>query len=200
MTLIKWYGVAVVLAVVFMFKSCNKDESEQKKAKSQDTPTETRNGYHVQVYADSTAVIFSTNPEDSVQAIFDLGNVDSIRFISPPPYKDIGYNGVYCWEYDITFYSNGDRITRRAYAKYRGITYKQVPGTTEGMGTDFFFVNFIRSSETIPYFDWACTRHKYMHKYIMRKRENGQTYLIFDYLPSSNCNIHSVIFKRLFKR
>lgn len=199
-------GMAMLMTLVFTLNSCIKDDKpdhprkEEAEQNAKNANTESRTGQHVPVYADSTAIVFNTNPADTVETVFDLGNVDSIRYVSPPPYRDISYNGTYCWEYDITFYSGTDQVTRRAYAKYRGITYKQVPGSLEGLGTDFFYVNFIRTSKTIPYFDWGCTRAKFMHNYLIRKRENGEFTVSTDYLTSSNCNTNHIVFKKIFKR
>lgn len=198
--LLKWYGIALILTIVMMFKSCNKDEQEEKKGETHFLPTEPRTGQHVPVYADSTAVLFNTNPADSTETIFDLSNIDSIKYVSPPPYRDIGFNGTYCWEYITTIYSGGDIKRFIAYSKYRGVTHTQVPGSNEGMGTDFFFKEVTRTNQTVTDFDYGCTRNKLKHNYQVKTRRNGQTVETNEVISSTNCNTNILQFKKIFKR
>lgn len=203
---IKLLAMAVIFMITTGIESCQKEPNREeiienhRKEINENLQTENRNGTHALIYADSSGVIFNTNPNDSSQTVINLAEVDSITYESFAPYRDLIYTSIYCWEYEITFYSGSDTYTVIAYAKYRGATYKQVPGALEGLPVAFFYANFVRTSETIPYWDWGCMKGKFMHRYNIRKREDGQTSFETEFIQASVCTTSIVNFKRLFKR
>lgn len=195
--------IIIILAIlVISFYSCSKDEpiKQTEPVENVTQAAEIRTGGHVNIFTDSTGVFFNTNPADTTQRLVNLRNVDSILYVSPPPYNDVLYLGTYCWEYDITFYSGDETFTRRSFAKYRGTTYKQYPGALEGHSDNRFYEDLIRMPNTMLYFDYGCTKDKRMHLYKKRIRAAGQTFMKEEYIPSGNCNTQIVQLRKLFKR
>lgn len=196
----KLVQVLLLSLMVLFLLSCEKDETVE----YEPTPevTENRTGQPVTVFFDLNGVFSSSNLSDSIQTVVNLRNVDSIRYVGDWQNPFVTVNGVLCFEYDITFYEVGNVVyERKCYAKWRGITYKQIIGQLEGWDSDIRFFHSVRLSYDLKYyFDHECLKVKSEFKYLIRERMIDNSSVVeYRYLRSNMCNRNDVRYPRTFK-
>lgn len=190
--------ILICVCLLYLF-GCEKDEPIK------DTPqelTENRTGQPVPVFFDGSGVFASSIQTDSIQTVINLKHVDSIRYVGSwtAPFATI--QGVECMEYNINFYEAGNLVyERKAYAKFRGINYKQIISPLEGWDSDILFFHSIRNSQIVQnYFDHECLNQKTEYKYMIRtKYTNGNMVIDDVFLKSNICNRNYIVYPRKFK-
>lgn len=158
-------------------------------------------GSHAIVFFDLNGVFASTNPFDSIQTVVNLRNVDSIRYQTYWTSPIITVNGQNCWIYEITFYEAGNVVYQRtAFAKWRGISYRQDIGQLEGFESNIRFFHSVRLSALFTEFDRNCLKTKRNFQYVLRDRLiDGTSHISDPYLRSNSCIRDEIIYGRNFK-
>jgi hypothetical protein len=186
----------------FILLSCEKDEIKDTPQELTNTSTQNRTGQPVPVFFDASGVFASSIATDSIQTVINLKHVDSIRYVGSwvAPFATIA--NTECMEYNIYFYETGNLVyERKAYAKFRGINYRQIIAPLEGWDSNILFFHSIRSSQILQsYFDHECLKSKSEHKYMIRtKYVDGTINIDNVFLKSNICNRDYIVYPRRFK-
>jgi len=208
------------LLIMFFFVGCEKDDNDTTTISKTETvemipqgydmafgipktEIQNRTGQHEIVFFDLNGLFASTNPNDSVQTIVNLRNVDSIIYTTYWTSPSITIGNVECWIYNIKFYEVGDLVyERNAFAKFRGINHRQIIGQNEGFNSDIRFFHSIRlSNNPIPYFNHECLKEMLSYNYVMRYRYvDGSSEISNEFQKSNSCIRSYVRYNRNFKQ